>query len=314
MAEHRPFPPSPRRIALARKAGLTAASPVVVGAAACAAAIAVIAVLGRAAGAQLGAWIAAACDGRAALGPSGAAGAVLELALPVLGAAAIAAVAAHLAQTRALWLPRRDVPDAPQVARGGVRAALDVGFAVAIGAVAFGWLWLVAPRLALLFAAPVAGGAWLIASLVVTLAITWVVLGALDALVRHVAVTQAMAMTPADKRADDRLASADPRWRPHRARIGRGPQIGDAVAGAALVLLGDDAAVAIAWHPARQPIPLRVATGRGPRATQLLGLARRYRIPVHRDPALVSTLVQAEGPVPEPAWARLAEVVAAVRR
>jgi flagellar biosynthesis protein FlhB len=79
-----------------------------------------------------------------------------------------------------------------------------------------------------------------------------------------------------------------------------------------LLLLGDDLAVAIAWDPIHRPVPLRVATGRGPGATQLLGLARRRAIPVHRD-AQLARLLASDGPVPEPHWPRIAEIVAAVR-
>jgi flagellar biosynthesis protein FlhB len=80
-----------------------------------------------------------------------------------------------------------------------------------------------------------------------------------------------------------------------------------------VLVLGDGAAVAVAWDPVRRPIPVRTATGRGPRATQLLGLARRHRIAVHRDPALAAALVDGDGPVPEPHWPRLAEIVAGTR-
>ena len=63
----------------------------------------------------------------------------------------------------------------------------------------------------------------------------------------------------------------------------------------------------------RRPIPTRLLEGRGARATQLLGLARRHRVPVHRD-ATLATALAGEGPVPERDWPRLAEIIAAVRR
>src|SRR5690606_32740069 len=115
------------------------------------------------------------------------------------------------------------------------------------------------------------------------------------------------------KREDDRLAAADPRWRARRLAIARGTT-SDAVARATLLVLGDDVAVAIAWDAHRQPVPLRTAIGRGARATQLLGLARRHRVAVHREAALAARLADHEGPVPEAHWARLAEIVAAVQR
>ncbi|HSK01461.1 MAG TPA: EscU/YscU/HrcU family type III secretion system export apparatus switch protein [Kofleriaceae bacterium] len=324
MAEHRPFPPSARRRALARQAGLHAASSLVTGAIACGAALLAFIALAPAAISRLGASIAAACRG--AGDPAGTADAlasaaaapraVLALALPLLAAAAVAAAIAHLAQTRALWLPRRRIPGAPAVAHGPIQRTRRAGFefaaAAVIGAAAFGWLWSVAPRLAALPSAPLAGAA-LVATAVATLAIAWAVLGVLDALLRHAALAGALRMSSHDKREDDRLAGLDPRWRAYRAKTLR-TSPAEAVAGATVLVLGDDAAVAIAWDPARRPIPTRTATGRAALATQLLGLARRHRVPVHRDPALAAALATATGPVPEPHRARLAEIIAAVRR
>jgi flagellar biosynthesis protein FlhB len=315
MPEHRPFPPSPRRLALARQAGLHAASPALVAALACGAGIAAACACARAAAAALGAWIAAACAGRAgALAPGQIARAVVELAAPVVAASALAAALAHVAQTRMLWLPRRRIEGAPQVPAARTRRAAGELVAAAVtGGASFAWLWWAAPHLAVLLELPpLAASAALIASMLCTLAATWAAVGAIDALARHVALGRALAMTPAEKRADDRLAAADPRWRARRAELAREPSSQTAVAGAALVLVGDGVAVAIAWDPVRRPVPLRTAAGRGARATQLLALARRYRVPVHRDARLTEEL-HGEGPVPERAWARLAEIVAAVR-
>jgi len=339
MAEHRPFPPSARRRALARRAGLHAASPLVVGAAACAAAVIAASALAGPAAARLGAWIAAACRGAGAhpapagapraelpadagAALAGAPRAVLALALPVLAAAAVAAVIAHLAQTRAPWLPRRRVAGAPALVRGPIertrRAGAELAAAAVIGGVAFGWLWSVAPRLAALPSVPLADGALaaggaLVAGAAATLAIAWALLGAADALLRHAELARALRMSSHEKREDDRLAGIDPRWRAYRARASRAAPRAS-IAGATVLVLGDDAAVAIAWDAARRPIPTRTATGRAARATQLLGLARHHRVPVHRDPALAAALVDEDGPVPERHWARLAEIIAAVRR
>lgn len=336
MAEHRPFAPSARRRALARRAGLHAASPLVSGAAACGAAVIAAVALGSAASARLGTEVAAACRGAgaghplaAAVGPDtagtaasagaaadAAAQAVLALALPVLAAAAAAALISHAVQTRALWLPRRRIPGAPAIERGPAERACRGGFELAaatvVGAAALGWLWWMAPRLAALPSVPLAGGP-LVGSAAATLAIAWALLGAVDALLRTAGLAQALRMTSHEKREDDRLAGLDPRWRAHRARVMRGAPA-EAVAGAAVLVLGDGAAAAIAWDAARRPIPTRTAVGRGARATQLLGLARRHQIPVHRDAALAAALAGEDGPVPEPHWARLAEVIAAVRR
>jgi flagellar biosynthesis protein FlhB len=324
MTERRPFPPSPRRLALARQAGLTAASPLVGGAVATIAALVAAVFLARAAGALVGGWIAAACgaaDGGAATSSRGVlsigdlAPRVLELAAPIVGVAAIAAFVAHVAQTRGLWLPRRRIPGAPSVEPARVqRTAFDIAAATVVGVVAFAWLWTTAPRLASLFVAgePVAAAASALASFLAALAIAWLALAVLDVLVRRVQLARALAMTVTEKREDDRLTAADPRWRAQRAALTRGPSPRAAVAQSALVLLGDDIAVAIAWDPRRQPVPLRLASGRRAHATQLVGLARRYRVAVHRDAQLVTAL-EGEGPVPDTYWPRLAEIIAAVQ-
>jgi len=337
MTEHRYLPPSPRRRNLARQAGLHAASPYIVGAAAGAAVLVALGALGEDLVRRLGAALAAACRGHAALTPAALPESVVTTALPLLGAAASAALIAHLVQTRVVWLPRRRIVDAPALESGPLprarRAAGELAAAVVIGGVAFAWLWWAAPRIAVLTAldpvisvasippgAPsptvsrlLVGTAALLARLATWLVVAWAGLGLLDALVRRAALAHALAMTATEKQKDDRVAGADPRWRTRRAAIQRGPSASDAVAGASLVLLGDDAAVAVAWDPVRRPIPIRTATGRGPHRTQLLGLARRHRIAVHRDPALTAALADGEGPVPEAYWPRLAEIIAATR-
>ena len=316
------FPPSPRRLALARRAGLHAASPIVTGALACAAALAAAVLVARAGAARLGGWIAAACGGGpGALSPSDLLSAVIELAAPVLAATALVAAIAHFAQTRAPWLPRRKIENAPAMPRPS--RWLELASPAVIGATCIAWLWLVAPRIAAV--ATAAHVAALLASFVATVACAWAGLGLVDALARHFALRETLAMTPAEKREDDRLSASDARWRARRSELARTPQIG----GAAVVLLGDapassaprstglatqPAAVAIAWDAARQPVPFRLATGTGAQATQLVALARRHRVAIHRDAELARALADSEGPVPDTHWARLAEIIAAVRR
>ena len=352
MADHRPFPPSARRRALARAAGLSPASPVVVGAIAWIGALVGILVFGRAVAAQLGSWVAGACsaaDGRdgsgsGAIGVGDAVGAgsdavrsgvvvhagtavgsgvhawrsavtdVLAFVLPVLVAAALAALVAHVAQTRGFWMPRRNLRGAPELDTSRTQhAGLGIIGAIAMGAVTLAWLWAVAPRLALLVQHP-AAGALMLAGFLGTLAAVWIGLGVLDALLRHAELARSLRMTAAEKREDERLAGADPRWRARRAEAARGPSVRDAVAGASVVLLADGVAVAVAWDSVRRPVPVRTAIGRDARATQILGLARRHRIAVHRDPELAVALADGDGPVPEARWARLAEIIAATGR
>jgi flagellar biosynthesis protein FlhB len=362
----KPFPPSARRLALARQAGLTAASPVLVaGLAAAAIAIVVVTVAGG--WSALGDAVRSACTfggggggggaahgaggvgaggvgaggvGAGGVGAGGVVGvgasrlaAVLDLprevlafAAPILAAAALAALITHLAQTRTLWMPRRRIDHAPALDRGPAArtrsAAFDIVAVAVAGTVAFAWLWLLAPRIARLVeleprAMLVAFGA-LGASLLATVACTWVAIGVLDALARHLELGNALAMTTTEKREDDRLSSADPRWARQRALAAgdassEGVALSNAVAACAVVILGDDLAVAIAWDATRRPIPTRVAIGRRARATQLVGLARRHRIAVHRDPALARALGDGEGPVPDARWRDLADVLVAVR-
>lgn len=322
MADHRPFPPSARRRALARAAGLSPASPIVVGAIAWIGALVGILVFGRAIAARLGAWVAAACSGADGAGAVGSAVQawttivtdVLAFVLPVLVAAALAALVAHFAQTRSLWLPRRTLRGAPALETSRTqRAGLGILGAIAMGTVTLAWLWAVAPRLALLVQQP-AAGALMLAGFLGTLAAVWIGIGVLDALVRHAELARSLRMTAAEKREDERLAGADPRWRARRAEVARGPSVRDAVAGASVVLLADGVAVAVAWDSVRRPIPVRTAIGRDARATQILGLARRHGIAVHRDPELALLLADGDGPVPEARWARLAEIIAATSR
>jgi flagellar biosynthesis protein FlhB len=311
----RPFPPSPRRRALARRAGVTARSPLVVFAAAFAGAIAAVRATADAAATRLGDAIADACAGRAR-GES-IVGSVAAIAGPIVAAAAIAAIAAHLAQTRALWLPRRDLPGAPSLARDASaragHAAIAIARAAIVGGVALAWLWLVAPRLARLVDVSPGGlagaAAAAIGSFAAAAAVIVVGLAAVDALVRRAEHARALAMTAAEKRDDDRLAGADPRWR----RRARDAAATPALAGAVVVLVGDDVAVAIAWDPARRPVPARVAVGRGTRARQIIGRARQSAIAVRREDALAKALVDRDGPVPERHWPRLAEIVAPLR-
>ena len=359
MPERRPFPPSPRRRALARQAGLTGASPLLVGAAAIGAAAAASAMLARAAASMLGRWLAAACDHAGSAGASGdhapllaanhVVRAVLDIAAPLLGIAAIAAIAVHLAQTRGIWLPRRRIEGAPALpADAGARsrhAAFELVAATVVAVTAFGWLWTTAPRLARLVdepataagvAATSAQAALAVAAFRATIAIAGVALGALDALLRHAGMGRALSMTAEEKREDDRLTGADPRWRARRAELARadarGASAREAIAASTVLLVGDDLAVAIAWDPVRRPTPARIAAGRGPLATQLLAHARRQALPVHRDAALAAALAPdlaavtatsvagaaATGlagarAIADAHWPRLAEIVAATR-
>jgi flagellar biosynthesis protein FlhB len=319
----RPFPPSARRLALARHAGLSAASPLIVaGLVLATAAIGIAMSFGAAhnAGARLATAMADACAGRTSLSSSlgrELAASALAIVAPILGAVAAIAIAGQVAQTRAVWLPRRRIDGAPSLDNGAGartrRTALELGFAVAVAAVVFGWLWLMAPRFAALVSLDhhdllAAVGAVLLAALA-AVAISYLAFGVIDALARQLALARSLAMTASEKREDDRLSAADPRWARQRGALAR-----PSLEGATVLVLGDDVAVAIAWDARRRPTPARIAIGRRAYATQLVGLARRHGVPVHRDATLAASLAGAEGPVAAADWPALATVIAALRR
>ena len=138
-------------------------------------------------------------------------------------------------------------------------------------------------------------------------------IGAIDALGRRLALGRAL--RDDRRRAAARTIGCPPpiRGGPRSAAPLARDDVGVAVAGATLVVLGDDLAVAIAWHPVRCPNPVRVASGHGARASQIVAYARRYQVAIHREPALAS-LVSHHTAISEEAWPRLAEIIAACVR
>lgn len=249
---------------------------------------------------------------------------LLAIATPIVLAAAIAALLVHLSQTRTLWFPRRRLDNAPALDNGPITrvrtATFELASATVIGGGTFAWLWTFAPRIATLVEqeprAMLAGFGSLGVSALAAIAIAWVALGILDALTRQLALANALRMTAAEKKEDDRHGAADPRWARARSLLDRAPEgeaLSNLVAGSSVVVIGDDTAIAIAWDAILRPIPTRVAVGRRARATQLIGLARRHRIAVHRAPQLAHALAGDDGPVPEAQWRALAEILAAVR-
>jgi flagellar biosynthesis protein FlhB len=318
--------PTPRRIALARRAGMVPRSALLVGAAAWA-------------GAAIGLWLAAA-RARAALeaalraGAAAAAapdpaiaavdmtavvGAIGGLVAPLAIGAVAGALALHLAQTRALALPRRTLPGAPRPGRGVDRRAGDAGLravrAVIVVVTAAAWCWAhradVVELAALPPAAAMTGAAALAISALAHLAAALLVGGALDlgaAVLRHRADLR---MTVAEAADDARAAGVDPRWRRERSR---GAAVADPVAAvrtARLVVTGDGAA-AVRYHERIWPRPTVVATGRRVDAARLLELARRHRVPIHHAPALARALggVRAGDAAPDAVLPALAELVA----
>jgi len=318
------LPPTPRRRALARQAGLVPLSGRLVGAAAWAGAAAAVAWAG-AAGAR--ALAGQAADGvsaaAAAADPTGAAlaavdgvvGAALAVAAPAVLAAAALAIAAHAAQTRGLWLPRRTIRGAPQpratAARRAADGAIGLVAAAAVGAVVVRLGWRYGGDL--VHAGASARGLALVAVALAQIAAVLVAVGVVDWLVRVRAHAVDLSMTAQERRDDDRASAADPRWR--RARRERAAEGAAAdVAAAAVVVVGDQVAAAIRWHARWHPVPRVAVAGRERIALSLVAAARRAGVPIQRDPVLAGELARlaAGAPVPTALHGRLARHLAAV--
>ena len=321
-ADDRVLPPSARRVALARRAGLVPRSAVLVaGAAWTGAAIGLWLAASRARALLSSSLVAAtaATDGTLSAPPTaaGLAVAVLGVAAPLVAGAALAAIAAHLAQTRQLAIPRRVVAGAPRPARGIDRRAADAGLAglraVAVAAVAVAWTWTHLGDLGRLASQPtgaaLASATALLVSAVAHLAAALLAVGALDLLVAVLRHRADLRMTRTEAADDARSAGIDPRWRRARLDRGAGP---DAVRTARLVVAGDGAA-AIRWHATLWPVPTLLATGRGLDATRLLELARRHHVPIHHAPVLAKSLatLSAGAAIPDALRPALADLIAA---
>ncbi|MFN0253845.1 MAG: EscU/YscU/HrcU family type III secretion system export apparatus switch protein, partial [Kofleriaceae bacterium] len=175
MASDRTFPPSARRLAVARAAGLTPASPLLVGALGAVGAVLALVAIGGTIASRLGSWVRDALEGAdgsrvgrafdasstgvndravwaSAFGSAtDIVHATFALALPMLGTIAIVAVIVHLTQTRALWMPRRRLDNAPaEDLQRGTRGVLGLANAAVITMVTIVWLFAIAPRIATL--------------------------------------------------------------------------------------------------------------------------------------------------------------------
>ncbi len=320
MSSARTLDPTPARRARARRAGVIVASPAWVGAAAWVGGAAAIAIGG---GALAGALVA---DARHAVGAAADGGAIARaqaiaiadpltaltaLAAPGLLAAAGAALLAHVALARGVWQPRRAVPGAPAPVNDLGRRAADAGLAAARAALVLA----IALRFAFVHladafhlaggatamaggAAPPPGLGALLAAAGVHVAIAGITVAGLDAIVRALRHRAALRMTARERADDDRAAHGDRRFRAARRRAARPDQ------DLALVLLGGDQAIAIAWHPTRRPTPAIAARARGVATRGLVAQARRHQVAAIHAPALVLALPPA-GPVPAALRAQL---------
>ena len=321
----RPFPPSPRRRAVARAAGVVLASPAWTAAFAVAAGVVAIgasvaASAGGIAGRARGTF-AAAADGdpvarATTVDASRWIGDVLAAVAPVVVACLAGALAAAAVLARGLVVPRRSVRGAPAVPDApGIDGALGLARGAAAAAVAASFVWSQLPVLGEL-ATAAAEGAGLADSVRILalaalahLAVAAVLLGALDALVRHGRLAAALRMTPREARDEARDAGTDPARR-RRIRDARVADPRDHLAEAAALLVGFDAVVALRWHPGL-PAPEVLVAARGLRGRQLVAAARHRAVPALADDALAESLAGVRGAVPAAHHAALARILAA---
>jgi flagellar biosynthesis protein FlhB len=327
VSENRPHPPSQRRLAEARRAGRIAWSPALVGAAAIAGGAAAVAAIGAAWLDAAGAALAAGATASGSADPISAASSLrardviadlAALVVPLLVLAAAAAVLAHLAQTRGLWIPRRRTRQLPPAVddaarRTGLAALASTrGAAVAIvaGTVVATSAALLAAHAGRSAAATGALFGTLAISVLAAAAATAVALGAIDWLERARRLRADLSMSARDLRDERRETEADPRWLRARARADDDDL---AVRTALVVVVADDLAAALAWHPRWQPVPHITAAARGRAALRLTALARRHRIPIHRDVPLATELATLSGrPAPDHLHPALARLIVAV--
>ncbi|MEZ4366967.1 MAG: EscU/YscU/HrcU family type III secretion system export apparatus switch protein [Kofleriaceae bacterium] len=322
----RVLPPTPRRRALARAAGLAWHAPTLTAGAALLGAVAALAwFAGADASAPLRAAMRAGADGAdgravdVALALRAVPVATLALVLPPLAGALFAAALAHTAQLGGVWRPRRRLPGAPGRTRTATARLVDgLGAAFAAAAIVvitLAWLAVHGDDLIALAAHPSAAWPGAVVRLgigaIAVLAGTRVACGVVAAVVEARRHRRDLQMTEAERRDELRRAGADPR---RRARGFAGDHAAATVAGAiarARVVV-TDGTIAVAVAAPAGDAPRVVAVGRGPDATSLLARARRDRVPVTRQPTLAAALGQAAvGLVPPALWPELAAVVAA---
>ncbi len=293
-------PPSPRRLRQARARGQVASSPTLSGAAALLGGLAALAVTVVAGAGALRDYTAAALTA-AARGESAAtataalrAGAAmaLRLALPVLVAAALAALVVGFVQVGPLWARARSQGG---VALGGAAQGVLRGAAVLLVLVLvlrsrageLVWLGREAPgRQAALLGALALG-------LLSRVAMVLAAFGLVELMLARRTLLRRLGMTRRDLLREQRETEGDPALRRERERLGEEALAeaseATAVAGALCVIAGERLAVALAW-PDPGAAPVIVARGRAFLARRLLGEARRRGVAIYGDDALARAL------------------------
>ncbi|HUQ04080.1 MAG TPA: EscU/YscU/HrcU family type III secretion system export apparatus switch protein [Kofleriaceae bacterium] len=329
----RPFPPTPRRRALARSAGVVLDSPAFTAAAAIALGVLAIAAVVPSIAASVRASTAAALAHAADEGAvaratgstaAGVVASVLDAVGPLVLAAAVGAVAATAAMTRSLFVPRRNVRGAPGVPpEPGVDAALGLARAAVVAAVGATFVVVHVPSLTALATSSSASSvapsvapslASALASLGVHalahVAVAALLVAATDIVVRHRRLEGALRMTSREAREEARNAGSDPharrRLRDARGQLAHGVDPRERLRDATLVLVGADVAVALRYTSG-MAAPVALRTARGLARQQLVSAARALAIPLIADDDLARALVTGVAglaPAHQPALAR----------
>ena len=337
MSGARTEPPSPRRLAEARRRGQVAVSRELTSAVALAAGAGTIALrwpatFGALAGSVRRALAAApAATGglestelRSALAATF--GDVARLAGPPVLAAALAGGAAGLLQTRALLAPGIVSPRPDRLHPGaGLRrllgrehlAATGLALAKLVPAAILAVAWLRASwaSVAGLPRTGAASGRWpaLLAPLAVQLLVLLAALGALDLLLARRRHRRALALTREEMRRDQKEDEGDPAHRGERRRRHRDLALAGPVASASCVLVNPTRLAVALRHQRGQGAPRVVAKGRGAAARRIRSAARLAGIPIVREVGLARALhrqVEVGEEIPEALYDAAAAVLA----
>jgi flagellar biosynthetic protein FlhB len=313
--ESRSQAPSKRRRQQAREQGLVAHSPELTGAAALAAGLAALAAWGPSAWGGLLDGVRTGLGGSSpdlamALTSASAAAWIRSTALGVawpvgaiLGTSLVAAVAAHQAQTRGLWTPSRLAPDLSRLAsglgglgQGGLRAALGVVKAAVLLGLAGTVVWMRRAELLSLAAHDVEhlalASGHAIRRVVEPLALSLVVLGLADFVLRWRRVEAQLRMTPEQHREELKSADGDPDVRRRQRRVAKEwmTDLGPCVDGASLVVTaGSGLALVLAGDGPPGKIVVR-AIARGTQTRQIVAAATRAGVPLVEAPAVAQHL------------------------
>lgn len=243
----------------------------------------------------------------------------------IFGGVALAAVAAHQAQVGGLWLPGLLAPDAARlwspgqfgrIGAGSARGLWSVAKVAIILVVAGATLGANRDRLGTLgqLATPalvVAVGS-LLRSLLGTLAVALIALGAADYWLQHRRIEALLLATPEENREDQKAIEGDPSLRSRRRRMAESRRFDpiEAVAGAKLALLGPGGLTLVlgGGPPGKRRILVRAAA-KGSNGRRLLRAAEDACLPIHEAADLARHLARSDrAPLP----VSLAEELAAL--